>query len=156
VVFGRKSANLVFSNPSHADAIRVKVILDRQQNIIGDPSIEAGATGTSIIVDIKYRQVADIETIKTAALTVPNTKLDTYSINPGAPPNVKKRRRNTAIFIFATYGAFIAADSGITIFINDPSILNKTIYQFFPVLTKAAIVSIFPTAAAYLVSKLGK
>lgn len=109
------------------------------------------------MVDVRYKTSNDVTVVVNAVIGSVLKTTYTYRKYSGSLPTRTQRRINkTILFVFATYGSFIVADSAVTIFINDPELLRKTIYDATPVFTKAAIIAIFPTLAAYFLRMLGQ
>jgi hypothetical protein len=137
--------------------------LEEHPNLETDPLIAYGAgEKCDILVDVKREHEESVIRVggsveKTVRGKVEKTTYIVSKYEGFLPTRKKNAWRNSIIFVVATFGSIILADSGIAIFLNDPTLLTKIFSQpqaFVPVLLKAVLLALGPTGVAFFVRKL--
>jgi hypothetical protein len=147
--FCRKYSNIVFTTPV-SEAIRLKQLLEENPHLETDPLIAYGAgEKCDILVDVKRDHVGgSVE--KTVGAKVEKTTHIVSRYEGFLPTRKKKAWRNSIIFVVATFGSIVLADSGITVYLNAISIPTLLSWTFVSVLLKAVLLALGPTGVAFL------
>ena len=162
--FYHKYSNILFSTPV-SEGQRLKNVLKDEGHLETVPFVEYGAgTTCSVVVDVKreYEESVIARGLSVEKITeggkIEKTTLSNVSKYEGYLPTRKKKAlEGSIIFVLATYGSVVGADSGIVCGANAITTLTLPSFQaFLPVLPKALFIAIFPTIVATCLRKLGQ